>query len=29
MSFFSLHETCSCCGGETGFNNEKFKILNR
>lgn len=25
MGFFSLKETCSCCGGETGFNKYKCK----
>ncbi len=25
MGFFSLHETCSCCGGDTGFNKVKCK----
>lgn len=25
MGFFSLHETCSCCGGDTGFNKYKCK----
>lgn len=25
MGFFSLHETCSCCGGDTGFNKFKCK----
>lgn len=25
MGFFSLHETCACCGGDTGFNKVKCK----